>query len=161
MNLLFVCLGNICRSPAAEAIMMKKIQEAIKREGSDIAINCDSAGTSSFHHGQLPDQRMRQALESHGYRHFSRSRPVELSDFSDYDLILALDKSNFNNLQQLCPSPQFLPKIKMMCSYCLVSDDQEVPDPYYGGNDGFNYVIKLLEDACEGLWQQIYPSSRV
>ena len=76
MNLLFVCLGNICRSPAAEAIMMKKIQEAIKREGSDIAINCDSAGTSSFHHGQLPDQRMRQALESHGYRHFSRS-PVE------------------------------------------------------------------------------------
>lgn len=158
INLLFVCLGNICRSPAAEAIMTRIIQEESQSKGSNLMINLDSAGTSSFHCGQLPDARMRQALSSLGYTHFSRSRPVETSDFVDFDLILAMDRSNFENLRQLCPNPKFLTKIKMMCSYCTQFDTEQVPDPYYGGEDGFKHVIHLLEDACRGLWVEIKDS---
>jgi len=148
MKILFVCLGNICRSPAAEAIMAHLI-------GTHPNLSCDSAGTSSHHQGDAPDQRMHLALKSRGYHHRSHSRPVQLSDFYDFDLILAMDQENFQNLLQICPAPKLAAKIKLMCEFCETRQETEVPDPYYGGSDGFHKVIDLLEDACQGLWKSL------
>ncbi|MFW7381094.1 MAG: low molecular weight protein-tyrosine-phosphatase [Oligoflexus sp.] len=151
MKILFVCLGNICRSPAAEAIMQQLI-------GDRLDISCDSAGTSSHHLGELPDKRMHAALEKRGYPHRSRSRQVKSQDFYDFDLILAMDHDNHRNLQRICPDPQLLSKLKLMCEYCEQHQMDEVPDPYFGGLNGFTQVIDLLEDACLGLWKSLQRS---
>ncbi|MCY7332410.1 MAG: low molecular weight phosphotyrosine protein phosphatase [Pseudanabaena sp. CAN_BIN31] len=146
-KLLFVCLGNICRSPAAENIM----NHLIEQEGLSDRFICDSAGTGGWHVGALPDRRMRAAAKERGLDFVGSARQFEAMDLREFDLILAMDKDNYRNILALDPQGKFSDKVKMMCDYCETHTDKEVPDPYYGGADGFNYVIDLLFDACNGL----------
>ncbi len=150
-QLLFVCLGNICRSPSAENIMNHLIQQA----GLEGQVQCDSAGTSAYHVGEKPDRRMTLAANDHGIEMRGRSRLLEPADLQDFDLILAMDHSNYQNILALDPTGKLALKVKMMCSFCREYPDTEVPDPYYGGSDGFDYVIRLLTDACAGLLDAI------
>lgn len=146
-KLLFVCLGNICRSPAAEGIMNHLIAAA----NLEAEIACDSAGTSSYHLGELPDARMRQTAQQRGIVLSSRARQFHKADFEAFDLILAMDRQNYYNICALDPHGAYQDKVKLICDFCTHHPDQEVPDPYYGGPDGFRYVMDLLTDACQGL----------
>ncbi|WP_040655430.1 low molecular weight protein-tyrosine-phosphatase [Rubidibacter lacunae] len=146
-KLLFVCLGNICRSPSAENIMNHAIAEA----GLSERIVCDSAGTSSYHIGSPPDARMRAAASARGIAMNGRARQFTTADFEAFDLILAMDRENYRNILRLDPQNRYGDRVKMMCDFANHHADTEVPDPYYGGPDGFDYVIDLLLDACSGL----------
>jgi protein-tyrosine phosphatase len=150
-RLLFVCLGNICRSPSAEGIMNHLIQE----RGLDHHITCDSAGTSSYHIGSPPDTRMTAAARKQGIELRGQARQFVRSDFENFDLILAMDRQNYHDILRLADSQEAEEKIKLMCSYCKDYSDEEVPDPYYGGSEGFRYVINLLLDACDGLLESL------
>lgn len=150
-KLLFVCLGNICRSPSAENIM----RYLIEKEGLSDQIVCDSAGTASYHLGEPPDRRMKAAAEKRGIKLEGKARQFQPSDFEKYDLILAMDRDNYWSLVSLDPEKKYRDKIKMMCDYAKSYPDQEVPDPYYGGTEGFNHVIDLLLDACSELLESI------
>ena len=149
-KLLFVCLGNICRSPTAHAVMRQKLADA------GINIEVESAGTSASHKGEAPDPRsVRQGMQA-GYD-FSgiRSRPVQEQDFADYDLILAMDNDNLRVLQQRCP-PIYQHKVQLLLQYHPAYPQySEVPDPYYGGAKGFALVLSLIEQGCDGLLQQL------
>ena len=146
-KLLFVCLGNICRSPAAENIMNLLIEQ----EGLGDRFICDSAGTGGWHVGALPDRRMRDAAQARGMNFVGSARQFQAKDLQEFDLILAMDNDNYYNILALDSKADFTDKVQMICDYCQTHSDQEVPDPYYGGADGFNYVIDLLFDACGGL----------
>lgn len=147
-KILFVCLGNICRSPAAQGIF----QAIVDRNGRSRDFFVDSAGTYSGHQGELPDKRMRNAASSRGYSLTHRSRPVTLSDFFDFDLIIAMDDSNYSDLIHLAPSVETSRKIKKISSYFTSSAFDYVPDPYYMGRDGFELVLDLLEEACFNIY---------
>ncbi|MBF2046356.1 MAG: low molecular weight protein-tyrosine-phosphatase [Leptolyngbya sp. IPPAS B-1204] len=155
-KLLFVCLGNICRSPSAEGIMNHLIQQ----RGLEGQIICDSAGTSSYHVGSPPDRRMTAAAARRNIILSGQARQFELSDFEAFDLILAMDKDNYENLLYLDREGKYQHKVKLMCDFCTRHRDREVPDPYYGGEAGFNYVIDLLLDACEGLLAHVQQEIR-
>ncbi|NER35446.1 MAG: low molecular weight phosphotyrosine protein phosphatase [Oscillatoria sp. SIO1A7] len=146
-KLLFVCLGNICRSPAAENIM----NHSLARENLQNQIVCDSAGTSSYHVGSPPDVRMAAAARERGMTFTGSARQFKKSDFEDFDLILAMDRDNYRNILFLDTEDKYSHKVKMMCDFCRDRNDKEVPDPYYGGPEGFNKVIDLLLDASSGL----------
>jgi len=146
-KLLFVCLGNICRSPSAENIMNHLINQA----GLSKEIICDSAGTSSYHVGSPPDRRMSAAAKLRGIQLLGEARQFQRSDFEKFDLILAMDKENYRDILSVDRSRQYEDKVKLMCDFCTKHSLKEVPDPYYGGPEGFNQVIDLLLDACEGL----------
>lgn len=150
-RLLFVCLGNICRSPSAENIMSHLIQQ---RQLGDRVV-CDSAGTASYHVGSPPDRRMAQAAKAQGIELVGRARQFDSADFDRFDYILAMDRENYRDIVALAPAgqhrDQLRQKVRLMCDFCSSHPDQEVPDPYYGGPEGFSYVISLLQDACEGL----------
>lgn len=146
-SILFVCLGNICRSPAADGIMHKLVEE----EGLDQIISIDSAGTYGGHAGDLPDARMRHHARRRGYELHHRSRKVKSDDFDEFDLILAMDDANYDNLFRLAPSPEARQKIHRMTDFCQKIPADHVPDPYYEGADGFERVLDILEDACSGL----------
>jgi protein-tyrosine phosphatase len=152
-KLLFVCLGNICRSPAAENIMNHLAAKA------DIAgqIECDSAGTSDYHISHPPDQRMQAAAAKRNIPMIGSARQFTKADFTTFDLILAMDLENYHNILALDPQEQYRHKVKvkLMCDFASHHPDKEVPDPYYGGADGFDYVIDLLTDACGGLLFQL------
>lgn len=150
-KLLFVCLGNICRSPSAEGIMNYLVAEA----GLSHAISCDSAGTSAYHIGEPPDPRMTTAAKRRGIVLRGQGRQFERRDFEDFDLILAMDRDNYAALKALDREDRYADKLKLMCDFCQTYPDKEVPDPYYGGADGFNDVIDLLLDACGGLLHQL------
>lgn len=150
-KLLFVCLGNICRSPAAEGIMKKKVKEA----GLENFIEVDSAGITGYHEGELPDQRMRTYAARRGYQLISRSRPVKYNDFFEFDLIIGMDDSNIRHLMQKAPNPESQQKIHRMTDYCKKYANDHIPDPYYGGANGFELVLDLLEDSCDGLLEII------
>jgi protein-tyrosine phosphatase len=152
-KLLFVCLGNICRSPAAENIM----NNLIEQESLTEQFICDSAGTGGWHVGAPPDRRMRAAASERGLNFVGSARQFEAIDLREFDLILAMDKDNYRNILALDHQGKFRDKVKMMCDYCQTHTDKEVPDPYYGGVDGFNYVIDLLFDACGGLLKSLKP----
>lgn len=151
-KLLFVCLGNICRSPSAENIM----NHLIEQSGLGDGIICDSAGTSSYHIGSPPDRRMSAAAVSKlGIKLRGQARQFQKSDFQEFDLILAMDKDNYENILSVDQSGQYHHKVRLMCDFCSRHTLKEVPDPYYGGTEGFNQVIDLLIDACEGLLKHI------
>lgn len=150
-KLLFVCLGNICRSPSAENIMRHLVAEA----GLSGQISCDSAGTSSYHVGAAPDRRMQAAARKKGIQLLGQSRQFSRADFQNFDLILAMDHDNYRNILSLDRTGEYGDKVKMMCDYAHNFRDSEVPDPYYGGESGFDYVIDLLMDACGGLLTEV------
>ena len=153
-KILFVCLGNICRSPAAHAIMQQKIIAAGVKEQFLI----DSAGTSNYHPGELPDPRMRQAGTKLGYNLESRARQITQQDLEDFDMIITMDESNYANVKKLMDEKQ-LQKLHRMSDFSNRYDFFEVPDPYYGDAQGFTHVFTLLDDACEGLLKQLQSTT--
>lgn len=155
-KLLFVCLGNICRSPAAENIMNHLIDQANLSE----SIICDSAGTAGYHIGSPPDRRMAVAAASQlGIKLRGQARQFKKSDFENSDLILARDRENYQDILSLDPAGQYRDKVRLMCDFCSRHPTKEVPDPYYGGKEGFNHVLDLLLDASEGLLQHLSQGS--
>lgn len=151
MKILFVCLGNICRSSSAEEVM----RTFVKREGLEEKIEVDSAGILNYHQGELPDSRMRMHAYHRGYELTHRSRPVCTEDFLNFDLIIGMDDRNIQDLKDRAPSPEAEKKIRRMTDYCRTKLVDYVPDPYYGGAQGFETVLDILEDACEGLLEEI------
>ncbi|XP_057805520.1 uncharacterized protein LOC131020608 isoform X2 [Salvia miltiorrhiza] len=158
-SVLFVCLGNICRSPAAEGVF----RHLVKERGLDSKFYIDSAGTINYHEGDQADPRMRASSKKRGIEITSISRPIKPSDFRDFDLILAMDNQNredilgaFERWRHREPLPgNAHEKVRLMCSFCKRHDETEVPDPYYGGPQGFEKVLDLLQDACEALLENI------
>ena len=153
ISVLFVCLGNICRSPAAEAIFLSLIQ----KKGLNEAFIVDSAGTGSWHIGKKADFRMRIAAERRDINILSKARQITSKDFDKFNYILAMDDSNFKNIQDLrnrTPSTDFA-SIKKIQSFRSVFNVQEVPDPYFGGDEGFDYVLDILEDSVSGFLESI------
>lgn len=146
-RILFVCLGNICRSPAAEGIM----RHMVEARGLSSSFYIDSAGTYGGHAGELPDARMRTHAARRGYKLEHRSRPITTDDFDRFDLILGMDDMNVENLRRMAPDADSLTKIHRMTDYSRRYLHDHVPDPYYSGADGFELVLDLLEDACDGL----------
>ncbi len=148
-KLLFVCMGNICRSPTAEGVF----RHLLRQQGLEDHYSVDSAGTHAYHVGEAPDSRARQAAGRRGISlEGQRARRVSAEDFVRQDLILAMDQSNLDDLQRICP-PEHRHKLKKMLDYGSVGGD--VPDPYYGGGDGFEHVLDLLEDACKDLLKKL------
>lgn len=152
-SILFVCLGNICRSSAAEEVMRVKLQDA----GLDGMIEVDSAGLIDYHEGELPDSRMRQHAIQRGYNLTHRSRPVQRSDYERFDLIIGMDDQNIQRLRRGARNQSEIAKIHKMSEYFISKESDSVPDPYYGGDVGFELVLDLLEDGCEGILQQLEP----
>ena len=148
-KILFVCLGNICRSPAAEGIFKKKIKD---RDLENLFV-VDSAGTGGWHVGNLADRRMREAALSRGIELTSRSRKIDHNDLYEFDHILVMDKDNLNAVKSLIKDNTYPinSKIKLILSYSKKSQLDEVPDPYYGGQNGFENVLDLLDDAIDKL----------
>lgn len=150
-KIIFVCLGNICRSPSAEGVM----QSVINKRGLEDQFYIDSAGTYGGHAGQRADSRMRKHAERRNYNLTSISRPLEYSDFKDFDLIIGMDNENMRDIHAMDRKSQFGHKIFKMTDFCKTCNDDVVPDPYYGGSAGFEHVLDILEDACEGLLDDI------
>jgi protein-tyrosine phosphatase len=147
-RILFVCLGNICRSPAAEGIMKKLVEENHLQD----VIEIDSAGTSGWNDGVLPDPRTRAHGKKRGYDFCSTSRKFIPADFERFDYIVVMDNSNFANVKALATTQEEVEKIHLMTDFCTqITSHDHIPDPYYGGASGFELVMDLLEDACEGL----------
>lgn len=144
-SVLFVCMGNICRSPTAEAVFRYKA----KVQG--VSLHIDSAGTISSHAKEKPDHRAIKAGEARGYSFKGlRARKITADDFAKFDLILAMDDDNMAYLQAKCPE-EYAYKLKLMLDFRAKFDETEVPDPYYGGAGGFQYVLDLVEDASDNL----------
>ncbi len=150
-KVLFVCLGNICRSPAAQGIF----EHVVSENGMQEKIAADSAGTYSGHRGELPDRRMRNAALYRGFALTHRARPVSSLDFLDFDLIIAMDDQNYEDLMHLAPSVEATHKIRRMASYFKTHKISYVPDPYYMGAEGFSLVLDLLEEGCRNLYEEI------
>jgi len=150
MKILFVCLGNICRSPSAEAIFKKIVSDNnLSKE-----FYIDSAGTAAYHEGEPADYRMRLHAEKRGYQLTSISRPIISDDFNEFDMIVAMDDNNYYDLKAMSEKRHHH-KIKLMTDYCSNYTNNGVPDPYYGGDKGFELVIDILEDASLGLLKDI------
>lgn len=151
-KILFVCLGNICRSPMAETIM----NQLIKENHLSNRIMVDSAGIIGFHAGEKADSRMRQHAYQRGYNITHISRPISISDFDEFDLIISMDESVYDSLLDKAPSIPHESKVVRMTDFCQIhTDATHVPDPYYGGASGFEHVIDLLEDSCIGLLKYV------
>jgi len=150
-KVLFVCLGNICRSPTAEGVFRAQVAAA----GLSEVIGIDSAGTAAWHIGKAPDQRAQAAATRRGYDLTAlRGRQVAVADFGEFDYILAMDRSNLADLLAQCPAEQ-RHKVRLFLSFSSQWQDHEVPDPYYGGADGFDQVLDMVEDAAHGLLSDI------
>lgn len=147
-KILFVCLGNICRSPAAEGVM-----KSIIEEGDNPEFSIDSAGTGGWHVGELPDKRMRIHAGRRGLSLNHRCRRVSSQDFEDFDLVIGMDDSNISDLRGLAPSVESARKIMPMAAFVDESFHYDhVPDPYYSGSEGFELVLDLLENGCRNLF---------
>ena len=150
-NILFVCMGNICRSPSAEGFFVKALAES----GYAGQVSVDSAGTHGWHVGHTPDARAVDVAEKFGVDISRlRARKVDSSDFHKYDLIVAMDRSNLDDLHRIQPQ-ESKASLTMMMDYHPEGHPSEVPDPYYGGMDGFNYMCELLEAATAGLLKDV------
>ena len=156
MKILFVCLGNICRSPTAEGVF----RAVAAREAPELQIEVDSAGTAGYHIGEPPDARTRQAASRRGYDLESlRARMVEPRDFEHFDLILAMDRENLQVLQRRAPANRG-ERLRLFLEFAPEASVTEVPDPYYGGPNGFEEVLDLVEAASRGLLQHLRQRSR-
>ena len=151
ISVLFVCLGNICRSPTAEGVFRKKVEEA----GLSHLIRIDSAGTADWHTGKAPDSR---TIAAAARRDFAladlRARQIQSADLNQFDYVLAMDETNLADIRRLAPSGHRA-LVDLFLQFSTQNRYTEVPDPYYGGEDGFSLVLDLLEDAAEGLLQHI------
>ena len=150
-RILFVCLGNICRSPAAEGIF----RHLIEHRGFAELIETDSAGTYGGHRGELPDPRMRQAAAGRGYHLTHRSRQIQTADFDRFDRIIVMDDYNYETVHRLAPSRAHAEKIYRMREFFVRRNYDHVPDPYYEGRDGFELVLDMLEEGCERLLEEV------
>ena len=144
-SVLFVCMGNICRSPAAEGVFRKVVADA----GRDHEFEIDSAGTIGYHAGNPADSRMRAAAMRRGYRLDSIARRLAADDYERFALIVAMDDDNYRDI--MAGHPGAGAEVVRMVDFCSAIDAAEVPDPYYGGPSGFERVLDILEDACGGL----------
>ncbi|ALM82299.1 low molecular weight protein-tyrosine-phosphatase [Bordetella sp. N] len=150
-KVLFVCKGNICRSPSAEGVFRQLINDA----GLGEVVRVDSAGTHAFHIGEAPDARAQAAARKRGYEiNHREARQVSLDDFRDYDLILAMDWEDLSDLQRQCPK-SYQHKLNLVMRFANEYEEATVPDPYYGGPEGFGKVLDYLEDACQGLLELV------
>lgn len=157
VRLLFVCLGNICRSPAAEELM----RQVVISNGDSDRFELDSAGLYGGHAGQLPDNRMRLHARQRGYNLTHHARQVRPYDFADFDMILAMDGSNYQRLRDMAPTVEDREKVVMMPEFFTDARNKRydyVPDPYYEGAEGFELVLDMLEDATQGLYRAITES---
>lgn len=151
IKVLFVCMGNICRSPTAEGVFQQRVVQA----GLTKQIKTDSAGTHSYHIGSRPDQRSQKAALNRGYDLSAlRARKVKQSDFDKFDYVLAMDNANYQDLLAICPE-HLESKVSLFLSHAVGLPETEVPDPYYGGPKGFDWVLDLVEQASDGLLKQI------
>ncbi len=152
-SILFVCLGNICRSPAAEAVFLDRLHN----KGLVGKYRVDSAGTGAWHQGSKADPRMLRAAMDRGIHIASIARKINIEDLKQFDLILTMDDENFSTVKAMACELEHncIQKIKPILSYSKTTSLREVPDPYYGGENGFNEVLDLLEDACDGLLEEL------
>lgn len=154
MRLLFVCLGNICRSPTAEGVMRQLVRE----QELEHTVEIDSAGTGSWHVGALPDERATGAARERGIELGGRARQVDDADFEAFDLILAMDRANYDDLHALAPDDDARERIRLLREFdpdAVAASELDVPDPYYGGPEGFEDVLDLVTRACEGLLDEV------
>ena len=152
IQVLFVCLGNICRSPSAEAVF----KASIRKYGLDNEISCDSSGTSVYHEGESADYRMKRFASLRGYQLTGISRKVlPETDFDRFDYIIGMDTQNVRNLKSIARNDDDRQKICLITDFCINGRHHSVPDPYYGGASGFELVLDILEDACEGLIRKL------
>lgn len=153
-RILFVCTGNICRSPTAEGVA----RHAIRAAGLDGVIEVESAGTHGYHVGEAPDPRTRKAAEKRGYDlSMLRARKLEAADFETFDLLLAMDARHLEIMERSCPD-KHRGKVRLFMSYARRFKADEVPDPYYGGERGFDLVLDYCEDAVDGLLDALRSS---
>ena len=160
MRLLFVCMGNICRSPTAEAVM----RAVVAREGLEGEVEIDSAGIGAWHVGEPPDRRSTEAARARGIVMEGAARQVTAADFEAYDLLLAADEQNVAALRGLAPDDAAAARIVLLREFDAASaaaGDLEVPDPYYGGPDGFEHVLDLIQAACDGLLERLRADGRL
>ena len=151
MRILFVCMGNICRSPTAEAVF----REHVRRHAPELEMEIDSAGTHDYHVGEAPDPRAIKAAARRGLDLSGlRARQVEDADFERFDLILAMDRLNHVTLLERSP-PEYHPRIRLMLEFAADPEGLDVPDPYYGGASGFDEVLDLVEEAAAGLLAEL------
>ena len=150
-KVLFICTGNICRSPSAAGVM----RQLVERAGLAHAIEVDSAGTQDYHAGEAPDKRAQSHAKKRGYDlSFLRARKVVSADFAGFDLILAMDRSHLQALQQQCPQ-KYAARVKLFLAFTSMPANSEVEDPYYGGAAGFETVLDQVENGCEMLLNHI------
>jgi protein-tyrosine phosphatase len=152
-RLLFVCLGNICRSPTAEGVM----RMLVERDGLAERIELESAGTGAWHVGNPPDARAAAAARARGVTLEGRARQVRLEDFEDFDLLLAMDRENLEELRRLAAGDEQRTKVRLLREFDPAGEDGDldVPDPYYGAAGGFDEVFELVQAACEGLLEHV------
>jgi protein-tyrosine phosphatase len=156
VKVLFVCLGNICRSPTAEGV----VRVLAAREAPELALEVDSAGTAGYHVGEPPDARTRAAARRRGYDlERLRARVIEPADFERFDLLLAMDEDNLRVLRRRAPE-QAQARLRLFLEFAPAQDVREVPDPYYGGANGFEEVLDLVEAAARGLLTHLRQRTR-
>lgn len=147
IKVLFICLGNICRSVAAEEVF----RTLVRRRGLSSHYEIDSAGLIDYHEGELADGRMRQHASERGYHLTHRSRPITNGDFHKFDYIIAMDADNIRRLRRIAPSAEAMEKVMLMADFLREHEEDSVPDPYYGTEKDFEHVLDLLEDASQAL----------
>ena len=153
VRVLMVCMGNICRSPTAHGVLTQRVADA----GLGDRIVVDSAGTHDYHVGRPPDERAQQHAARRGYDlSAQRARQLKAQDFDDFDLVLVMDDANQHAARALCPPGQ-RHKLRRLTDFCTRHRASEVPDPYYGGAAGFEAVLDLVEDACDGVLAALAP----
>ena len=150
-SVLFICMGNICRSPTAEGVLKQMLVD----EGLADRVFVDSAGTIAYHSGEPADARMRQFAAKRGYQLDSIARQTRAAEVEKFDLLLTMDRETIENVRRLDRGEKYHDKIRNFCEFCEEHTDKEVPDPYYGGDAGFEHVMDLIEDGCTQLVKMI------
>jgi protein-tyrosine phosphatase len=158
VRILFVCMGNICRSPTAEGVMRRLVSQA----GLDDRVEIESAGTGGWHVGEPPDERATLAAGRRGITLAGAAQQVTADDFRRFDLLIALDRSNLRELLAIAPDEEAAEKVRLLREFDpAASGDLDVPDPYYGGDRGFETVLDMVEAACRGLLEELRAADRV